>query len=224
MVSIEIIEMKHPIEADDSWNAYLDRHGGGSIDDDVDEGVRVRATIAAEEEPSSSSYRRRLSNPNAKAEKDNNKQQHDKHHHHSIDDDDIDPIQLEKLKFAEDLRTQQVQQASQSKKQSKAEKKRLEAYNAVYQSPGIARTSVHGLMVRSSVHLMVSPSVECSIITCIIHHMSLTLHFAITTTSTHSLSRSCCISSITSPSYTCNRSMPAPPDHVCTSMNLNHVY
>jgi hypothetical protein len=182
--------MKHPIEADDSWNAYLDRHGGGSIDDVDDEEGRT-TTIAAEEEPSSS-YRRRLSKP--KAEKDDNKQQHDKHRHHSIDDDDdeIDPIQLEKLKFAEDLRTQQVQQASQSKKQSKAEKKRLEAYNAVYQSPGIARTSVHGLMVRS-VHLMLSPSIECSIMTCIAHHMSLTLHFAITPTSTLYLSRVLCL-------------------------------
>ena len=119
--------MKHPIEDEDSWNAHL---------------VRQR----------SSNSRRRLSNSKAKAKKDddddnNNSKHHDQHHRHNNNDDSIDPIQLEKLKFAEDLRTQQVRQASNDKKQSKAEKKRLEAYNAVYQSPGIARTSVHGLMV-----------------------------------------------------------------------------
>lgn len=131
MTNTEIMT-RHPVEDEDSWNAYLVRHGS-SIDIDVP----------------SSSYRRRLSNSRARKESDS-KHHHDKHHHdgsNNSNDDSIDPIQLEKLKFEEDLRKQQVQQASDDKKQSKAEKKRLEAYNAVYQSPGIARTSVHGLMV-----------------------------------------------------------------------------
>jgi hypothetical protein len=147
--------MKHPIEDEDSWNAHLVRQRSSNIDFDEE------GTSSSKELPSSHYYhhrRRRLSSDSkAKAEKkeeeedddtSNKSKHHDQHHHHhNVNDDSIDPIQLEKLKFAEDLRMQQVRQASNDKKQSKAEKKRLEAYNAVYQSPGIARTSVHGLMV-----------------------------------------------------------------------------
>ena len=151
MTSIET--MKHPIEDEDSWNAHLVRQRSSNIDFDEE------GTSSSDELPSSH-YHRRLSNSKAKAKKeeddddDNNKRKHHDHHHHhqNANDDSIDPMQLEKLKFAEDLRTQQVRQASNDKKQSKAEKKQLEAYNAVYQSPGIGRTSVHGLMVGIVVH------------------------------------------------------------------------
>lgn len=156
------IEMKHPIEDDDSWNAYRNRQGSteGASNDSIHQ-----------EELS----RRRLSHK----VKSHNRSGSNKHHAKDDDDNDndIDPVQLEYLKFEEDLRSQQVRQKSEDEKRSKAEKKRLEAYNAVYKSPGIARTSVHGLMVSSVVSFILEPSVN--IIARIVIFLTNILHSAL---------------------------------------------
>ena len=123
--------MKHPVEGEDSWNAYLSRHG---VDDAADQ-----AAIMSDPSSSSSSTQgqrnlRRLTH---------------KHRGEDDDDDQFDPIELETLKFEEDEEQLRIQSKLDRKKQKKAAKKRKQRFKELYQNPGIEKKTVHGLMVRS---------------------------------------------------------------------------
>eukprot|EP00579_Thalassiosira_antarctica_P002467 CAMPEP_0201873432 /NCGR_PEP_ID=MMETSP0902-20130614/5931_1 /ASSEMBLY_ACC=CAM_ASM_000551 /TAXON_ID=420261 /ORGANISM="Thalassiosira antarctica, Strain CCMP982" /LENGTH=682 /DNA_ID=CAMNT_0048400023 /DNA_START=29 /DNA_END=2077 /DNA_ORIENTATION=- len=124
------LNVKHPLEGYDSWNAHLSRQEPADLADQT-----------ASASPTQDQYLRRLSKAH-KADKDDAGDEID-----PIDDDDFDPIQLENLKYEEDLRLEKVQQKSDGKKQKKAEEKRKKRFKELYQNPGISKRSVHGLMI-----------------------------------------------------------------------------
>mmetsp|Transcript_32063 Transcript_32063/g.67403 ORF Transcript_32063/g.67403 Transcript_32063/m.67403 type:complete len:679 (-) Transcript_32063:215-2251(-) len=121
------LNMKHPLEGDDSWDAYLSRH-----ESTADQASSTSSPTIQDR------HLRRLS----KAHKTMTDDADD-----DDDDDDFDPIEWENRKYEEDLRLQQVQQKADGKKQKKMEKKRKKRFKKLYQNPGIAKRSVHGLMI-----------------------------------------------------------------------------
>lgn len=127
------VEMKHPIEGEDSWIAHLSRNGLSA--DDVAAGDADQTTVTADTNiPSPTQrYLRRLS----KAHKSN-----------QDDDDEFDPVEMENLKYEEDLRLHRIEQKAATKQQKKSEKKRVKKFKELYQNSGVGRQTSHGLMVR----------------------------------------------------------------------------
>ena len=124
------IGTKHPLEEDSSWNAHISRRQQPDGKNNEQDDVALTSSSAAYLPAQADQHLRRLS----KARK-------------ADEDDDFDPMQLEQLKFEEDMRLELLQQETDDKKQRKAAKKRKKKYKELYQNSGVAQRSVHGLMV-----------------------------------------------------------------------------
>eukprot|EP00581_Thalassiosira_minuscula_P004796 CAMPEP_0183737372 /NCGR_PEP_ID=MMETSP0737-20130205/51741_1 /TAXON_ID=385413 /ORGANISM="Thalassiosira miniscula, Strain CCMP1093" /LENGTH=689 /DNA_ID=CAMNT_0025971627 /DNA_START=144 /DNA_END=2213 /DNA_ORIENTATION=- len=128
---------KHPVEGDDSWNAHLSRlefdvAGDADLTDLVDQAEDASASASASAFPMQGQHLRRLSK--------STKEDYDY-------DGQFDPIELENLKYEEDLKLEEVQQKLAKKKLKKAEKKRKKRFAELYQNPGIAKRSTHAMMI-----------------------------------------------------------------------------
>eukprot|EP01082_Thalassiosira_pseudonana_P002328 g2037.t1 g2037 contig11:581154-583564(+) len=121
--------LKHPLEADDSWNAHIARQ---KQDDSSASSLRSSSDVAAD--ASIGSTRRRL---------------HHNHHGESSSETTNNNIKdvLENEAHQKDIQHTKLKLKSQLKSREKEERKRRKRYDEVYRNPGIGKESVHGLMI-----------------------------------------------------------------------------
>ncbi len=127
--------LKHPLEADDSWNAHIARQ---KQDDSSASSLRSSSDVAAD--ASIGSTRRRL---------------HHNHHGESSSETNNNNIKdvLENEAHQKDIQHTKLKLKSQLKSREKEERKRRKRYDEVYRNPGIGKESVHGLMVSCYCHV-----------------------------------------------------------------------
>ena len=127
--------LKHPLEANDSWNAHIARQ---KQDDSSASSLRSSSDVAAD--ASIGSTRRRL---------------HHNHHGESSSETTNNNIKdvLENEAHQKDIQHTKLKLKSQLKSREKEERKRRKRYDEVYRNPGIGKESVHGLMVSCYGHV-----------------------------------------------------------------------
>ena len=157
---------KHPIEANDSWDAHAERQSfPSSATDTMDEKVASLGKNGgrnlrrlhhnhqhedANDESSEDAFS--LDNNNnevtVKSKASKKKYEDTATTATNNNNDDLDPIQLENIKTQHDLKVERKQHEYDAHKIAKDAKKRKKRYEELYRNPGIQKKSVHGLMVR----------------------------------------------------------------------------
>ncbi|KAL7473582.1 hypothetical protein ACHAXS_014134 [Conticribra weissflogii] len=146
--------VKQPIEDADSWNAHIERRRS-AVSEPREEVADADAGADSANNDYHGRFLRRLHHQDhsnddtvqSKAGK------HEKHRHHDHDDDfddyddDFDPVALERVKTAQDLKLEREHEESAARKIAKDAKKRKKRFAELYRNPGIQKQSVHGLMI-----------------------------------------------------------------------------
>jgi len=148
---------KHAIEDADSWNAHLERRRSTT----PSANSASSSTISVEQreevpDPDADQrhgrYLRRLHHRDSDDAVQSKAGKHEKRRRSHDDDaydydDDFDPIALERVKTAQDLKSEREHEKSAARKIAKDAKKRKKRFAELYRNPGIQKQSVHGLMI-----------------------------------------------------------------------------